>query len=343
MRPAAWLCLLAIAADAVVVALAAVAAAAPAMVFALGAAHVLISLLFAHQLVSLLPELYTQRWPRAVAFVFGSVVFVPVLAMAGFLFSLLPALSRQRAVEAPVAWLHPRAVVLPALAAGPRDAHAFGWAGSLAGTLHNAPDPNKRIAALIATLSIKEHDAIPLWRLALKDPEDEVRLLAYSLLNRKERAIEARIRQAMDHLDTAASDPGKIFELNKALAHDLWALSQLASPRSSTQLALCARARERAELALGREPADGGLRLLLARTLIAQRQLDEAAVALERASEDGIDLRQIEPLLAEMAFIDRRYHAVGSHIARTGPGRSLSRIGAATEQWKGAGHAAVPA
>jgi hypothetical protein len=48
-------------------------------------------------------------------------------------------------------------------------------------------------------------------------------------------------------------------------------------------------------------------------------------------------------LLAEMAFIDRRYQAVGQHIARTGTGRSLSRIGVAAEQWKGVGHAAVSA
>jgi uncharacterized protein HemY len=85
------------------------------------------------------------------------------------------------------------------------------------------------------------------------------------------------------------------------------------------------------------------LRLLLARILIAQRQLDEAEQALTRASEEGVDPRQVEPLLAEMAFIDRRYQAVGQRIARTGTGRSLSRIGVAAEQWKGVGHAAVSA
>lgn len=343
MRLASLVCAWAIAVDAAVVGLAVAVRPSPLVAVALVALHGLISLLFARQLASLLPEPYSQPRHRAVIFIFGSIVFVPVLSMVGFLCSLLPALRRQSTVPASAAWVHPLAVSLPTQAADVRGAHAFAWAGSLAGTLQNASDPNKRIAALIATLSIQEHDAIPLWRLALKDAEDEVRLLAYSLLNRKERAIEARIRLSMDRLDVTAVESVRASELNKALAHDLWALSQLAPPRSSSQLALCARARERAELALGLVPNDGGLRLLLARILIAQRQLDAAAQALRRASEEGVDACHVEPLLAEMAFIERRYQAVGRHIARTDPGRSLSRIGVAAEQWKGAEHAAVSA
>lgn len=336
--------MLAIALDAGVVTLALMEARTLSTGLALVALHAAASLLFARCFVALLSEPYRSPRNRATAFVFGSVLFVPVLMMLGFLCILLPALCRQRDLPAPAVWLHPVAVCLPTQAVGPQAAHPFVWAGSLAGTLQNAPDPNKRIAALIATISIKEQDAIPLWRWALKDPEDEVRLLAYSLLNRKERAIEARIRQAQDQLDAAAACDGKrAFELNKALAHDLWALSQLASSRSSTQRALCARARERSERALVLEPADGGTRLLLARILMVQRELAQAQTELQRARAEGVDARQIEPLLAEMAFIDRHYHAVGHHLSRTRPGRSLPRMGGSAKPWEGAGHAAVPA
>ncbi|MDP2263719.1 MAG: tetratricopeptide repeat protein [Hydrogenophaga sp.] len=336
--------MLTIALDAGVVAFALIDASTLARGLALVALHAVACLLFARSFVALLPEAYRSPRNRATAFVFGSVLFVPVLMMLGFLCSLLPALCRQRELRASAGWLHPAPVCLPSQAVGPQAAHPFAWAGSLAGTLQNAPDPNKRMAALVATLSIKEQDAIPLWRWALKDPEDEVRLLAYSLLNRKERAIEARIRQAQDQLDAAtACDFRRAFELNKALAHDLWALSQLASSRSTTQLALCARARERSERALALEPADGGTRLLLARILIVQRELAQAQAELQRARAEGVDARQIEPLLAEMAFIDRQYHAVGHHLARTRPGRSLPRMGGSAKPWEGAGHAAIAA
>lgn len=337
------LCLLAIGVDGAVLGLLVMAPPAPALAAALLLVHLLAALLFARQLVALLPPPYRNGGPVAVACVFGVVVFVPVLSMLGLLCSVLPALRRQCTVAAPMVWRHPRRVQLPTRAPDPREAPAFAWAGSLAGTLHHATDPHKRMAALIATLSLQEQDAIPLWRWALKDPEDEVRLLAYSLLNRKERVIEGRLRHTLDLLNASGPDSARAADLNKALAHDWWALAQLASARSSTQLALRARARERAERALGLQPGDGGLWLLLARILIEQRQLDEALVALGRAREGGIDPRQTEPLLAEMAFIDRRYHAVGRHIARTGPQRSRLHIGAAVEQWEGAGHAAVPA
>lgn len=337
------LCLLAIGVDGAMLGLLVTAPPEPALAAAALMLHGLASLLFARQLVALLPAPYQSGGPLPVAFVFGAVLFVPVFAMLGFLCSVWPALRRQCAVAPPLAWRHPRAVQLPTRAPDPRVAPAFAWAGSLAGTLHHATDPHKRMAALMATLSLQEQDAIPLWRWALKDPEDEVRLLAYSLLNRKERAIEGRIRDTLDRLDAAGPDRGPAVELHKALAHDWWALSQLAPARSSTQRALQSRARERAERALALQPGDGGLWLLLARILIEQRQMDEALVALGRARAGGIDARQTELLLAQMAFIDQRYDAVGRHIARTGPQRSRSRLGAAVEQWEGRGHAAVPA
>lgn len=340
MRLATFVCILAIEVDAAAVGFAVATHPSAIVLAALVVVHLAASQLFSRALVKLLPLHYRQQESEAMAFVFGSIVFVPVLAMIGFLASLVPALCRQRAVPPPALWLHPRAARLPTQAAEPRGKNGFVWAGSLAGTLQNAPDPNKRIAALIATLSIKEQDAVPLWRWALKDPEDEVRLLAYALLNRKEKAIEARIRKTQAALGRASADEG--FALHKALAHDFWELSQLAISRSSTQLSLCARAREQVESALMHKAGDGGLRLLLGRILLAERKLDAAGEALWRAHEMGVDARQIEPLLAEIAFIEGRYPDVSSHVRRAGSGRSVLRVGSAAGYWEGAGHAAVP-
>lgn len=340
MRLSTFVCIMATAADAAAVGFAVATDPSAIMLAALVVVHLAASQLFSRALVNLLPLHYRQQEAEAMAFVFGSVVFVPVLAMVGFLASLVPALCRQRAVPPPARWLHPRATRLPAQAAEPRGKNSFVWAGSLAGTLQNAPDANKRIAALIATLSIKEQDAVPLWRWALKDPEDEVRLLAYALLNRKEKAIEARIRKTQAALGRARADEG--FALHTALAHDFWELSQLAISRSSTQLSLCARAREQVESALMHKAGDGGLRLLLGRILLAERQLDAAGAALRRAHDMGVDARQIEPLLAEIAFIEGRYCDVRGHVQRAGSGCSASMFGAAAGYWEGACHAAVP-
>lgn len=339
MKAATFVCIMATSADAMAVGLAIAIDPSTTVLAALAVVHLAASHLFSRALVALLPLHYRQHAGQAVAFVFGAIVFLPVLGMVGFLASLAPALCRQCAVPLPARWLHPRAARLPTQAAEPRGKSSFVWAGSLAGTLENATDPNKRIAALIATLSIKEQDAIPLWRWALKDPEDEVRLLAYALLNRKEKAIEARIRKTQAELSDANGHD--CFALHKALAHDFWALSQLAKSRSSTQLSLCARAREQVESAVVYQAGSGGLRLLLARILLTERQLDAAGKALRCARTMGVDARQIEPLLAEIAFIEGRYSDVGSHVQRARSGRSASRVGTAVGYWEGEGHAAI--
>ncbi|MCJ7799320.1 MAG: hypothetical protein MUP33_06090 [Polaromonas sp.] len=233
MKAATFVCVMATGADALAVGLAIVVDPSATVLAALVVTHLAASQLFSRALVALLPPHYGQHAVKAMAFVFGAIVFLPILGMVGFLVSVAPALCRQRAAPLPALWLHPRAARLPTQAADPRDKSSFVWAGSLAGTLANAPDPNKRIAALIATLSMREQDAIPLWRWALKDPEDEVRLLAYALLNRKEKAIEARIRKTQAELCDADADD--CFALHHELAHDFWSLSQLAKSRSSTQ------------------------------------------------------------------------------------------------------------
>lgn len=337
MKLPIFVCILATAVDAVAVGCAVPASPSATVLAALVVLHLAASMLFSLEMIKLLPPHYRHRETEAIALVFGSIVFVPVLAMIGFLFSLVPALCRQRAIDPPTCWLQPRAARLPTQSARrPSRKTSFVWAGSLAGTLQNAPDPNQRIAALIATLSIKEQDAVPLWRSALKDAEDEVRLLAYALLNRKEKAIEVRIRKTQALLRDARAD--NVFALHKSLAHDFWELSQLAKSRSSTQLALCARAREQVEAALMYESGHGSLRLLLGRVLLAERQLDAAGEALRRAYDMGVDARQIEPLLAEIAFLEGRYPDVSDHLTRAGSGRSTSWTGTADEYWDGAGN-----
>lgn len=338
MRAPTFVCIMAIVADAAAVGFAVATDPSSTVLAALVVVHLSASQLFSRALLKLMPLHYRQQEREVMAFVFGAIVFVPVVAMIGFLAALVPALCQQRAVPPAVLWCHPRAARLPTKPADSRGQNSFLWAGSLAGTLQNAPDANQRIAALIATLSIKEQDAIPLWRWALKDPEDEVRLLAYALLNRKEKAIEARIRKTQAEMADARAD--HIFALHKALAHDFWALSQLAKSRSSTQLSLCARAREQVESALVHQAGSGGLGLLLGRILLAERQLDAAGDALRRARDMGVDMRQIEPLLAEIAFIEGRYPDVTGHVQRAGSGRSATRIGTASGYWEGADHAA---
>lgn len=298
---------------------------------AFAGAHAAACLLFSLALLRLLPPPYRSRAVSSSLPVLAVTFFIPVLGMLGWLACVVPALRHQRPAPPLDDWSHPPAPALPARPAGLRTMGGMLRASELAGPLRYAADPNSRIAALIATLSLEDEYSVPLLRLALKDPEDDVRLLAYALLNRKEKAIEARIRDVSRQL--CSSPAGQGFLQHKALAHNYWAFAHLGEPQGSTRLLLCARAQEHVQAALRLCPHDGGLQWLLGRILLVQLQLDGASEAFECARRSGIDARQVQPFLAEIAFLRRRYADVSGYLMQAQPGERL-RLNKASIYWE---------
>lgn len=303
--------------------------------------HTVACLLFAPAWVTLLPAPYRQRVPAAIIFAFVLALALPVLGMAGFLLCLAPALLLPNPAGRVMAWRHPRPPSLPHSLADADEGARPLWAAGLAAALQHSPDPKRRIEAVISTLSLDDQRAVPLLRRALKDPEDEVRLLAYALLNRKEKSIEERTRKRLALLDEAT--PEQAFRLHKALAYDYWEFAQLAPPLSTTQLSLCARAREQVLAALQACPAvvDGGLHFLLGCVLLTERWLDAAADAFDCAEQCGVDPRQIAPQRAAVAFHAGRYTEVRHHLKKAGAGRSQPGFGKIAAYWEGVRHAAA--
>ncbi len=281
---------------------------------ALLAAHVAVCLLFSMALVALLPQALRTPALDARVFVFLGIVFIPVLGMAGFLACLVPALRWPGRAALSSRWQHTRTPGLPEKPAPLPGRAALFKGGDLAAPLQHAADPQKRIHALIATLSLEARQAVPLLRLALKDPDDEVRLLAYALLNRKEKAVEARMRLQQGEPASGAPEPS--FLQHKALAHDYWELAQLGDPQGDALISLCRRAHEHVRAALALRPRDGGLQFLAGQILLAQLQFDAASAAFERARHCGTDVRQVAAMLAEIAFHRQRYGDVRRHLAR---------------------------
>lgn len=310
------------------------------LVFVFLIAHATGCLLFSLALLKLLPEPYRKPAFVSGLFVFTTTLFVPVLGMIGFLACLVPALRRPCLTARFSEWKHPQVLSLPTLPVEPRGMGGVSRVGELADALQRNADPEKRCAALIATLSLKDQQAAPLLRLALKDPEDEVRLLAYTLLNRKEKTIEARISDRKAQLGNGARN--QIFLQHKGLAHDYWALAHLGASGGSTLLLLCAHAHEHVQAALDYCPQDGGLQFLFGRILLIEMQLVAASDAFENARQAGIDARETEPFLAEIAFLQRHYSDVKTHLVRAGNSRSRLRLNKASTYWEGLTNDAVP-
>lgn len=274
-------------------------------------AHALAVLLFVAAFQHVLPERYegTKVWTAIFTFIVAG--FFPVLGIAGLLVLVVPALRHRDRPGKSKDIAHTPIVPLP-----PRPPPASGGGrstseGHLAGLLEHSTDARQRLAALTTTLSLKDGQAAPLLRLALKDHDDDVRLLAYALLDRKERAIESRIREQQAQLDQA--DEEARFAFHKALANDYWELARLNS--GSAAEFLNRRACEHGHAALQIRDMDGGLQFLVGRIQLEQTRLDEAREAFERAEGCGVDARVTSSYLAEIAFRQLRFTEAAHHLS----------------------------
>ena len=286
-------------------------------------AHGAACLLFSLSLPGLLPR-RLQAPPRAfVVFAFASAFFIPALGMAGLLTCVIPALHKCSSPAGRAAWRRLQLPDLPVRPAARQPSEAISDSGNLAGALREAGDPKRRSKALIATLAAEDRHAAPLLRLALKDPADDVRLLAYILLNRKEKWIVERVRARKSQLDGA--EPGFAFALHKALAHDYWELACLATSAGSAMTSFCMCALEHAQAGLLLQPRDIDLQLLCGRVHLRDMQLDAASKVFASTLGTGLPPGKIAPFLAEIAFFRRHYSDVKKHLARaaTGGGRLL--------------------
>jgi polysaccharide biosynthesis protein PelE len=139
------------------------------------------------------PHRYRRRRWLTFFFFFGICLFIPSLGFAGLLLAVWPGIALERHQKQDLY----RRVGVPELPFKPLNVQKqpiYGQAGMIS-VLRHAQDPERRIKALIATRQMTSQEAIPVLKEALRDPVDDVRLLAYSMLDAKEEEINASIRR----------------------------------------------------------------------------------------------------------------------------------------------------
>ncbi len=270
--------------------------------------------LFAHGLGSallcvgvwlLLPRRYKFPLPWSPLFLFSLAFFVPLIGAVGVAAAVFPALylPRQRGEQA---W---QAMGVPGLPFRPKEKRLdmMFSDGGLQDVLRHAPDPNQRLTAIFATRRMPGKEAIPILKLALRDPADDVRLLAYSMLDQKESRINQRIEAALGRL--AGATPARRGALQGTLARWYWELAYLGLAQGSVLEHILEQAREHTDQALRGAPS-ADLHLLAGRIALEQGRLEDAGRALQAAEEAGIDSAQLAPFRAEVAFFQRRYRDI---------------------------------
>jgi hypothetical protein len=180
--------------------------------------------------------------------------------------------------------------------------------------LRDATSPDQRVRAVMALRLMDARRAVPLLRLAFSHESEDVRLLAFGILEQREKRLRARIELNQARLASASCPPSAgagPARWHRRLARDHWELVYGGFVSGDLEPAVLAQARDHALAALAREP-DARMAVLLARIYLRRRQPEAAEAYLARAQRAGLPAGSAAPLLAEAAFQRRRFGEIAT-------------------------------
>jgi hypothetical protein len=221
--------------------------------------------------------------------------------------------------------------------------------------------PLKRLKAVMATRHMAPRDAMAVWSKATRDPVDDVRLLAYAMLDNSEKKLADRILALTEALPETPQ--GRRNDSHKIIAALCWELVYhrlvqgavrqhwLETARRHIEVVLmpgahasgngsatfagvamqrAAESQEAPTTPAVSEAADADSWMLYGRILLEADEIAEAEQAFARARRAGMGEQKIAPWLAEIAFRERKFEAVRRYLsvgARSGEkGRDLALV-----------------
>ena len=291
-------------------------------------AHFVASVLAGLLLVMLMPGASRQQPRLGFAFFFSLCFFVPVLGVpgllaAGFLARLFrkddarEVFSTQAAPEyAP----HDDRVEAP---------HTH---GPVRAQLSDPASPvETRMRALLSIQDLPSRVANPVIRTMLADSADDVRLVAYGILDGREKRINARIQAARAQLE--GDDPTGRLIADKELAELYWELVYQGLVQGDLQKHAVAQSRAHFDAALCLAPDDAALWALGGRLANFAGQYERAWHAFSRSIEFGMPQTRVLPYLAEVAFRMRRFDRVRQLLERIAQASHTQRMAQVIDYW----------
>ncbi len=183
---------------------------------------------------------------------------------------------------------------------------------SVIGILESSTIEEQRIKAVLKTRQMTDQEAIPILRVALLDPVDEVRLLAYSMLDKKEKNIDHLIYQEAKKL--AAMPSQKLILVHLSMAESYWELSYLGLVTGQAKQHILQDAYEHIQRVLKSDQTSAEPYFLQARIALALNLYDVAEKSLSMALKLGINAVRVAPYQAELAFVTRKFDEIEQYI-----------------------------
>lgn len=185
--------------------------------------------------------------------------------------------------------------------------------------LRDEVSPEERVRAVMALRHMDARHAVPLLRLAFSHDSEDIRLLAFAILDRREKRLRARIKvtegRLAAHSGAAARARSERAGCHRRLARDHWELVYGGFVSADVRGIVLESAARHAGAALHDE-MDPRTIVLLARIRLAQRRPGDAWACLERAEQAGAPHVSCALLFAEAAYMMRRFREIPALLSR---------------------------
>lgn len=269
----------------------------------------------------------------------------PRLAVLLFLFAtafLVPAFGFM-AVFAGIHLMHrlpPRpneegfsAIDLPEIDVHQRTGTGFRQAGMRAFLSNTKAPVASRIRALVALQNISGRVATPLLRNVLTDPSEDIRLLAYGMLDKNEKFLNEAIHEESRRRRTVGADSQEYLDATRRLAGIYWELVYQELAQGDLRAHALQQSLAFTREALARNADDIGLNLLHGRLLQALGQPQAAREAYQLTLSLGMPKTRIVPYLAEVAYDLGDHLAVRALMDELGDWQALPRLQPVISYW----------
>ncbi|WP_404980130.1 MULTISPECIES: lipopolysaccharide N-acetylglucosaminyl transferase [unclassified Caballeronia] len=212
---------------------------------------------------------------------------------------------------------------------------SYGRGARLKAELQNAEAATSlRMTALLAMQSMPAHTISPLLRGMLADPLDDIRLLAYGMLDSQEKRLTQRILAERPRLAKTLT-PRERYQVNKTLAELYGELIYAHLVQGDVYRNAAEQADAYAAAALDIEPADAALWRMRGRLALDRGDLDAADTLLERAIQHGFARDRMLPYLAEAAYLRGDFARVKTLLGQMSPSAVLPVMKPVLDYWRG--------
>jgi polysaccharide biosynthesis protein PelE len=166
-------------------------------------------------------------------------------------------------------------------------------------------EAERRFQAILQVKHLPANQQIHVLKFALKDPSDEVRLFAFSRIEKFRSDLEVKIKEFTADLESAHADDRAILHLR--LAESFHEIAYLSLAEGAVLAHALEQAKTHALRAKELRPASGPADYILGRILLRTGEYDAAIQMFQSAVRERYPRVKVLPYMAECAFRQRRF------------------------------------